>query len=71
LRRRLGPEGFMEVHKRFVLKAHSLGLLEPEIPDLPKHRKKGNHPGCRLHLSDHLRFHQRRKGGPRALVFQG
>lgn len=41
LRRRLGPEGFVEVHKRFVLKAHSPGLLEPEIPDLPKHRKKG------------------------------
>jgi hypothetical protein len=41
LRRRLVPWGFVEVHKRFVLKAHSLGLLEPEIPDLPKHRKKG------------------------------
>ena len=41
LRKRLGPEGFIEVHKRFVLKAHSLGLLEPEIPELPKHRKKG------------------------------
>ena len=41
LRKRLGPEGFVEVHKRFVLKAHSLGLLDMEIPDLPKHRKKG------------------------------
>jgi hypothetical protein len=41
LRKRLGQEGFVEIHKRFVLKAHSLGLLEPEIPDLPKHRKKG------------------------------
>ena len=41
LRRRLGLEGFVEIHKRFVLKAHSLGLLKPEIPDLPKHRKKG------------------------------
>jgi len=41
LRKRLGLEGFVEIHKRFVLKAHSLGLLEPEIPDLPKHRKKG------------------------------
>jgi hypothetical protein len=41
LGKRLGSEGFVEVHKRFVLKAHSLGLLEPEIPDLPKHRKKG------------------------------
>jgi len=41
LRKRLGSEGFVEVHKRFVLKAHSLGLLEPEIPDLPKHKKSG------------------------------
>jgi len=41
LRRRLGVEGFVEIHKRFVKKAHSLGLLEPEIRDLPKNRKKG------------------------------
>jgi len=41
LRKRLGPKGFVEIHKRFVLKARSLGLLEPEIPELPKHRKKG------------------------------
>ena len=41
LRKRLGLAGFVEIHKRFVLKAHSLGLLEPEIPGLPKHRKKG------------------------------
>lgn len=41
LRKRLGAKGFAEIHKRFVLKAHDLGLLEPEIPGLPKHRKKG------------------------------
>ena len=41
LRKRLGLKGFTDIHKRFVLKAHSLGLLEPEIPELPKHRKKG------------------------------
>jgi hypothetical protein len=41
LRRRLGPEGFIEIHKRFVKKAHSLGLLEPEIKELPKNRKQG------------------------------
>jgi len=41
LRTRLGPKGFVEIHKRFVLKAHSLGLLEPEIQELPKNRKKG------------------------------
>jgi len=41
LRKRLGPRGFIEVHKRLVLKAHSLELLEPEIQELPKHRKRG------------------------------
>jgi hypothetical protein len=41
LRRRLGPEGFIEIHKRFVRKANTLGLLDPEIKDLPKNRKKG------------------------------
>ena len=41
LRRRLGPKGFIEVHKRFVKKAHNFGLLDPEIKDLPKNRKKG------------------------------
>ena len=41
LRRRLGTKGFIEIHKRFVAKAHGLGLLEPEIKELPKNRKKG------------------------------
>jgi len=41
LRRRLGPTGFIEIHKRFVKKAHSLGLLDLEIKELPKNRKKG------------------------------
>lgn len=41
LRKRLGPKGFMEIHKRFVLRAHVLGLREPDIQELPKHRKKG------------------------------
>ncbi|MFH1241574.1 MAG: transposase [Pseudomonadota bacterium] len=41
LRRRLGPNGFIEIHKRFVRKAHSLGLLDPDIKELPKNRKKG------------------------------
>jgi hypothetical protein len=41
LRRRLGPDGFIEIHKRFVHKAYSLGLLDPEIKELPKNRKKG------------------------------
>ena len=41
LRRRLGPQGFTEIHKRFVRKAHSLGLLDIEIKALPCNRKKG------------------------------
>ena len=41
LRRRLGPSGFIEIHKRFVIKAHKLGLLDPKIKDLPRNRKKG------------------------------
>ena len=41
LRRRLGPHGFIEIHTRFVRKAHSLGLLDPEIKELPKNRKEG------------------------------
>ena len=41
LRKRLGPNGFIEIHKRFVRKAHSLGLLDLEIKKLPKNRKKG------------------------------
>ena len=41
LRRRLGPKGFVEIHKRFVKNAHSLGLLNPEVKQLPKNRKKG------------------------------
>jgi hypothetical protein len=41
LRDRLKVKGFAEIHKRFVLKAHSLGLLDLNIPNLPKHRKKG------------------------------
>jgi hypothetical protein len=41
LRKRLGSTGFIEIHKRFVRKAHSLGLLDPEIKELPMKRKKG------------------------------
>jgi hypothetical protein len=41
LRKRLGPTGFIEIHKRFAKKAHSLGLLDPEIKELPKNRRKG------------------------------
>ena len=41
LRRRLTPKGFFQIHQGFVKKAHSLGLLDPQINQLPKHRKKG------------------------------
>lgn len=41
LRRRLGVKGYIEIHKRFVSRANSLGLLNPEIRDLPDNRKKG------------------------------
>ncbi|MCK5139250.1 MAG: transposase [Thermodesulfovibrionia bacterium] len=41
LRRRLGTKGFIEIHKRFVLKANNLGLLDPDIKELPKNRRKG------------------------------
>ena len=36
LRQRLGPEGFVEIHRHFVLQAYKLGLLTPPISDLPK-----------------------------------
>ena len=36
LRQRLGPEGFVQIHKLFVLEAHKVGLLIPPILDLPK-----------------------------------
>lgn len=41
LRRRLGAAGFIEIHKRFVEKARTLGLLEPKIKELPENRRKG------------------------------
>ncbi|MEA1970806.1 MAG: transposase [Thermodesulfobacteriota bacterium] len=41
LRKRLGTKGFVEIHKRFVSKAQKLELLDPEIIELPKNRKKG------------------------------
>ena len=36
LRRRLGPEGFVEIHKHLIQQAHKTGLLTPPIPNLPK-----------------------------------
>jgi hypothetical protein len=36
LRQRLGSEGFVQIHQRFVLEAYKVGLLTPPITDLPK-----------------------------------
>ena len=41
LRKRMGVDGYRQIHRRFVLEAHKLGLLDPELPSLPKTRKKG------------------------------
>lgn len=41
LRKRLGVKGFTQIHKRFVSKANSLGLLDPKIKQLPRNRSKG------------------------------
>jgi hypothetical protein len=41
LRTRLGVEGFRQIHRNFVLEAHQLGLLDPDLPSLPKNRRKG------------------------------
>ena len=35
LRSRLGPEGFVQIHRHFILQAYKTGLLIPPIPDLP------------------------------------
>jgi hypothetical protein len=37
----LKENGFAEICRRFVLKAHSLGLFDPDISILPKHRRQG------------------------------
>jgi len=36
LRQRLGPEGFVAIHRHFVLQAYKLGLLTPPLSDVPK-----------------------------------
>jgi hypothetical protein len=41
LRSRVGTDGFKQIHRNFVLEAGALGLLDPELPSLPKNRKKG------------------------------
>lgn len=41
LRSRLGVEGCRQIHRNFVLEAHQLGLLDPELSTLPKNRRNG------------------------------
>jgi hypothetical protein len=41
LRKRLGVEGYRQIHSNFVRQADSLGLLNPDISALPKNRKDG------------------------------
>lgn len=36
LRQRLGPRGFAQIHRHFVLKAYEIGLLTPPLKNLPK-----------------------------------
>lgn len=42
LRKRLGPKGFIEIHKCFVKKAYSLALLALKVKELPQKERKGS-----------------------------
>ena len=41
LRKALGAEGYAQIHAGSVRCAHRLGLLDPDLPMLPKNRRKG------------------------------
>ncbi len=41
LRRRLGSDGYARIHVNFIHEAHELGLLNPDIEQLPKNRRDG------------------------------
>jgi len=41
LRKALGVQGYAEIHAGFVRRACGLNLLDPELPMLPKNRRKG------------------------------
>lgn len=40
-RARLGPEGFWALHRHFVGRAHAAGLSQPDLPQLPRNRRRG------------------------------
>lgn len=41
MRKRLGAQGYIDIHINFVKQAHEIGLLDPDVPGLPRHRKPG------------------------------
>jgi hypothetical protein len=41
LRKRLGVWGYIEIHINFVSQAYRLGILDPDVPVLPKNRRPG------------------------------
>jgi len=41
LRKHLGVEGYAEIHVNFINEANELGLLNPNIKQLPKNRREG------------------------------
>jgi hypothetical protein len=41
LRKTLGVRGYGQIHAGFVRSAHTLNLLDPKLPMLPKNRQKG------------------------------
>lgn len=41
LRNRVGVEGFKQIHRNFVCQANTIGLINPELPFLPKNSRKG------------------------------
>ena len=40
-RARLGPQGFWELHRHFVSRAHAAGLTAPALDSLPRNRRPG------------------------------
>lgn len=41
LRKTIGTQGYIEIHKNFIRDAHSTGLINPALHNLPKNRRKG------------------------------
>ncbi|MBN2568059.1 MAG: hypothetical protein JXB42_01380 [Deltaproteobacteria bacterium] len=62
LRKRLGPRGFVEIPQTFRFQGPFYGTAETGNPQIAQTQKEGNHSGCRLHVPDHLQFHQKTEG---------